>query len=343
LYLWHWPLFSFAAVLRSETPTVAVRAVIVGASFVLAWLTYRFIERPVRFGPPRRATVPVLCSVLAAVLITGLVTSLMDGLPGRSLNLSDGARFLQYYDRMRVHGLAKAYWDACDFMDWDSRRTRESLDPECTRRGARGTVFLWGDSYAQALSNGLRRLLPPGISLAQIATSGCPPQDGSVDTSERCQRSDRGALAAISELRPDVVVLAQSGQHDSVDWTSLARQIRSRGARRVLLMGPTPQWRPSLPQVIARQYWGRDYERVKLGLDQGQFAADAALKLRYGHSPELDFVSMLDRLCNDDGCIATVPGGKDLVVVDSGHLTPRGSIFVVERVLGAGWPGRLAP
>ena len=47
------------------------------------------------------------------------------------------------------------------------------LDPSCTAAGPERTFLLWGDSFAQALSLGLREQLPPGTALAQVATSAC--------------------------------------------------------------------------------------------------------------------------------------------------------------------------
>ena len=48
LYLWHWPLLSFARIMQSETPSVALRMTLLAASVLLAWLTYKLLERPVR-------------------------------------------------------------------------------------------------------------------------------------------------------------------------------------------------------------------------------------------------------------------------------------------------------
>jgi peptidoglycan/LPS O-acetylase OafA/YrhL len=50
LYLWHWPLLSFARIFEGQTPTVAVRLAAVAVSVALAWATYRLVERPIRFG-----------------------------------------------------------------------------------------------------------------------------------------------------------------------------------------------------------------------------------------------------------------------------------------------------
>ena len=46
LYLWHWPLLSFARIVGQDSQRVIVCLVI--ASIVLAWLTFRFVEIPVK-------------------------------------------------------------------------------------------------------------------------------------------------------------------------------------------------------------------------------------------------------------------------------------------------------
>lgn len=48
LYLWHWPLLSFARILEGETPPRALRVAAILISIALAWLTFRFIETPIR-------------------------------------------------------------------------------------------------------------------------------------------------------------------------------------------------------------------------------------------------------------------------------------------------------
>jgi peptidoglycan/LPS O-acetylase OafA/YrhL len=50
LYLWHWPLLSFARIIEGKIPHRGTRLVIIGASIIFAALTYLLIERPIRFG-----------------------------------------------------------------------------------------------------------------------------------------------------------------------------------------------------------------------------------------------------------------------------------------------------
>ena len=48
LYLWHWPLLSFLTIINGGSPDGDQRFLAVLLSFILAWLTFRFVERPVR-------------------------------------------------------------------------------------------------------------------------------------------------------------------------------------------------------------------------------------------------------------------------------------------------------
>ncbi len=79
LYLWHWPLFSFARILYDRTPTYLIRVLLVFASVLLAWLTVKVIEKPFRFGNRHvRLKVIVLCSALFITGILGLAVSQTD-------------------------------------------------------------------------------------------------------------------------------------------------------------------------------------------------------------------------------------------------------------------------
>lgn len=70
LYLWHWPLFSFQRIVGPE-PDTTVKVLTLAAAFLLAWLTYRFIETPVRSGRAGRRIAPALTVAVAAVGVGG--------------------------------------------------------------------------------------------------------------------------------------------------------------------------------------------------------------------------------------------------------------------------------
>ena len=50
LYLWHWPILSFLQITEGSFPNRDNRICAVAISILLSWLTYKFIETPIRFG-----------------------------------------------------------------------------------------------------------------------------------------------------------------------------------------------------------------------------------------------------------------------------------------------------
>jgi peptidoglycan/LPS O-acetylase OafA/YrhL len=338
LYLWHWPLLSMMRILAGETPSAALRWGAVAASFVLAWLTYLALERPIRFGPRRAAMVTVLCALLAAVGGAGFYTYRADGLWSRPVNRSDQAAFAAYYSAMRKNGIAQPYRLECDFMQLVTDTVKDRIDPSCTARGTNGMWFLWGDSQAQALSPGISSLLPDGFTLGQVATSHCRPGLGPIDVhvpGQRCTRANTFALQKIAELKPDVLILAQAGDYAATDWQTLATHVRGLGVGRVVLVGPAPMWLPTLPEIFISRFWDSKPDRIQYGLVAERLTLDERMRTRYANTTALTYVSIINRFCNDDGCQARVPGinPPELTTFDASHLTPLASRYVAREVL----------
>jgi hypothetical protein len=150
-----------------------------------------------------------------------------------------------------------------------------------------------------------------------------------VSVENRCENSDRYAMRAISELKPEVVILAQSGQHEETDWAKQTARIIELGAHTVLVVGPSPTWEPSLPRAYAEHHLEDHAEYITTGLTD-RFRADRELRARVKDLPHVTYLSLLDQLCHDGACLARVPGEDplDLMAVDFGHLSPKGSAYL---------------
>src|SRR6478736_853600 len=84
LYLWHWPLISYAYVIRmGKPPTPLMATALVAVSFLLAWATYRFIEYPVRFGAHRHRRTQIVAACMVALGTCGLAVWTKGGFPER--------------------------------------------------------------------------------------------------------------------------------------------------------------------------------------------------------------------------------------------------------------------
>jgi peptidoglycan/LPS O-acetylase OafA/YrhL len=336
LYLWHWPLLSFTAILVVDSNAPWLRASMVLLGVILAWLTYRFVEKPVRFGPAGRKT---QISVLLMLLV--LFAGLLSWRYAPSFIVTDKQKYADFFDNtgMRYatrHSLWKDYRDDCDFYDVYLGTPKKRINPACYAHTRGKKVFIWGDSHAQQMYYGLRATLPEKISIRQIATSGCAPSltDSFPDSLAACNRSNRFALQKIAALRPDVVVLAQRADHENTDWDDIATELKKRGVKNVLLLGPVPQWNPQLWAIILSDYWQKTPQRIATNYDMAAFKSDAALREEYAEDDNLEFVSLIQNLCTSDGCLAYTDAGRrdGLMTFDYGHMTREGSLYVAHTI-----------
>lgn len=167
LYLWHWPLLSFFGIL-DEQPSALARGGILLASAALAYLTYRYIETPVRRASDR-FMFPKMAGFSGAMLaacMCGAFIVYTGGYPPRLSSQIASAGILN----PSFDGLQKS---ACLV---NSNATTE-FPPECIDDDtSKPLVLLWGDSTAGALAPGFRNLqqrIP--FRFGQLVTSSCWP------------------------------------------------------------------------------------------------------------------------------------------------------------------------
>ncbi len=96
MYLWHWPLFAFARIFYGPNPPAIVLLSLIGASVLLAWGTYQFIEKPIRHGNQNPLITKKLAVGLALVGIVGLTIFKLDGIPSRFISHEQSIASLQW-------------------------------------------------------------------------------------------------------------------------------------------------------------------------------------------------------------------------------------------------------
>jgi len=150
----------------------------------------------------------------------------------------------------------------------------------------------------------------------------------------RCEKANRFAIDSIERLRPEIVFVAQGSGHAAADWEALTARILELGAAHVVVAGPAPVWRPSLPRVYGATHMADHAEYVGTGLDTDSFTVDRSLASRMAGRANVTYLSLLDQLCSsataEAACLARVPGedALDLMAIDSGHLTPKASSYL---------------
>lgn len=167
LYLWHWPVFMFLAYYLASDIPVPLRLAALLLVFVLAMLSWRFVERPIRVGSARAPAVFCGAFLGSALLVgVGIVLWRSNGIPAR---LSAETRVI-----------ASA---ADDFLqDWGvcvpgNNKVWPGV-PYCSigAPGARETFLIWGDSHVRALHDGASRLAKEhGLAGRVVWAGGCMP------------------------------------------------------------------------------------------------------------------------------------------------------------------------
>ncbi len=72
MYLWHWPLMVGAKLVNGAPVKLSVMLAIIAATILLAYVTYRVVEIPIRFGAHKRRSAMILFPALAATGVIGL-------------------------------------------------------------------------------------------------------------------------------------------------------------------------------------------------------------------------------------------------------------------------------
>jgi peptidoglycan/LPS O-acetylase OafA/YrhL len=195
LYLWHWPLLSFARITESATPAPVVRIGLVVTSILLAWITYRLVERPLRSGPRTGNMILALCIAVFALAVAGEVIRKMDGIKTRQLSMLNGdpATLVLGADRGKLH------------HECGLKEEQKSLFQYCLNNGASPKYALLGDSKAEALFYGLVRESAPDTHWTMIGSVSAPLSDS--DQNDRQHIKNALALQTVLQ-NPDIKVVA---------------------------------------------------------------------------------------------------------------------------------------
>jgi peptidoglycan/LPS O-acetylase OafA/YrhL len=190
LYLWHWPLLSFARI--ADALPSAERNGAVLLAVVLAWLTWRFIERPIRRGPAPVLKAAALC---AALLVLGGAAWVAPAQPDAL-----GARVARF-TAANAHNAPVV--QSCRFLTG-----QDDAEDWCNTGNAGGRIpdtVLLGDSFANAYVNMLAA--DASASFVQLGRGQCPALlDYGPDWCRDMVRAEAGYVAAHPQVR--TVVLA---------------------------------------------------------------------------------------------------------------------------------------
>ena len=185
---------------------------------------------------------------------------------------------------------------------------------------------------------GIRHVLT-NRNIYQLTSSACAPSFiikrlEKHNQAVGCNYSNEKANELINLRSLSTVVLAMSKKHELIDWEETIRVLKEKGVNKVIIIGPVPQWKPSLPKVYVKRHMGSEFIN-DARFDYSLLKTNNIMKTRMKNIEGVVYVDLINALCKVEIeellCKAKI--GQALLVFDYGHLTTEGAIFVAENLL----------
>ncbi len=351
LYLWHWPLLTFARYLHTQPAPLgaAVRLGLLLAALGLAVLTWKGIETPLRqrrvLRSPRQLFMAAgLASALFFLLAAGVYRS--KGMPGRfpprvlALSAARASRaFQEQVDLPRAR--ASQYIELGPYASSSSGVTPGSGTP-APDPGSRMPVrlLLWGDSHAKALAPALHTLCQQHRQRGLLsAYGGTAPVLDYVPPNLKSLHQDAPAAArhivayAAAQRIPHIILAARWEVYPPTAEfrAALVRTVSTlqAGGARVYLVKDVPEPGFEVPRVIALRALG--------GGTLDTLGTTPAQHLR-AHAPlqsTFDQLARAGAILLDPAPAFLAPGGSYRVIkddqvlyFDTNHLTVEGAALL---------------
>ena len=201
LYLWHQPLFAYARHLYVPDAYGLMMPAMIVLSCILAWLSWRYVERPFRDRSKFKRITVALASIagLGTITVSGVALYFSDGFP----------------DRFSPEVLAELNVLVKPDTKTDHCKIRQR-QPDAMQAAVRScyvpgkTLFLIGDSHAEEIDLALREAAErDGYSLITMVEHACPAIEGASHhlQSQACT-SLKAQMRAITRQFPAPVVLS---------------------------------------------------------------------------------------------------------------------------------------
>lgn len=347
IYLWHWPIV-FWLFHKNQQNNIIYLLVGIIISIALGYLSAKYVEKHI--GNKLKGIslfksnlfISMSCIIIIFLSLIVFKTNGFNSIIRAAANTPQ-ALLIEKYNQEHKN-LDDAYWLQCDAYSNLTKYGFNGIDKSCISQTlSNKSIFLWGDSHSQALSLGLRTTLND-YSFYQIGSSGCKASLTPTETLEgaakqTCDKANILALEEIKRLKPSFVIIAQADNHDLSDWKSITKKLESLGVKKILIVGAVPQWRPSLPKVILKDshFDSRVSKINDTGLDMDIIEHDAKAKTIVNNlnNHQVKYISLIDQMCDlkNSKYYCETKIGSDLLQVDYGHLSKKGSVYVVNNYI----------
>ena len=344
-YLWHQPLLAFSRYYLGESFGLEIAGILCLLSFVLGYISWRFIEKPFRYGSfgwSRQNRIYSTFTVLA-VSIVALSTYGKNekGFPERlDNNVRSIYQTAGYYEQV----------ETCFVTVADTFDLTQCIENKTELKNA----LIIGDSHAASLFPSLKnKLANKGWNLSMLTYARCVPfisesylekykYDSrflSKHINSRCKNVKESFNTGVKNSDFDLVIVLNHynnwiGTYNNQSFPEfwdmyMNTVVESFGKENLLILGSLPIWVDDLPKLIVKDYVrGADFiEPSFSGLfdKEGNLDKFMAQDLK---ARKVRFLSSMAAFCSQEGCKRTgvsESGERTAMAYDTAHLSPAGS------------------
>jgi peptidoglycan/LPS O-acetylase OafA/YrhL len=346
LYLWHWPVLVLAlAATGVEAPNLIQGLAIVGASVVLAVLTTRFVEKPLRdwhwpkLRARRTAVVIIACGALLAGPVAIWQTTLTaeeSATAAQPRELTPGAAALSPENAaVPAAGARIIPGPAALDNDWagiqapcvGANATSNPILEGCRQAVPEGEVtkriVVLGDSHSQQYLGALAPIAAArGWELVTLLMPACRFGAESETRNAECNAYNQASAAYVLEHRPDAVFTVASLTYEEAPFETevpgYLDGVRPFADAGIEIVGirDNPRFTFNMPECVQRN--GADAHECSVPVEES-LADPSPLEGYRGKVDGLHLMDLSDFICARGICPGVV--GNVYVYKDDNHLT----------------------
>jgi peptidoglycan/LPS O-acetylase OafA/YrhL len=217
LYLWHWPALLLPSIYLERSLLAGEKILCVIITIILAHLTYKFVEQPIRYAKlEAKAVYKTLASSVAAITLisVGIIATNTTKFYVKEVN--------QTFDLVEITAQPKVYTDGCH-VGYGDTSSNDCVYGDIT---SDKTIILFGDSHAAQWFEPLNSIATrDGYKLISLTKSACPAFElprvskGSYKK-EECATWQENSINRIKELTPEFVIISTFSHYNLYDKNS---------------------------------------------------------------------------------------------------------------------------
>ena len=212
LYLWHWPVLVIPAIYLGEELTLVQTLLLLASTILLAGLTHRYIETPMRevkLSHRKIFTFAAVATIFSIILGLTMYSQYSNQIRIEIQSQDQSSESVVEFSLDDVRSKPKINEDGCHI------HIRQTVSPRCEYGDPTSdeTIVLYGDSHAAQWFPALDLIgKKRGIKIVSLTKSACPSAEVIKELSSQydvkdCQAFRDSSVARINKIKPLAVIL----------------------------------------------------------------------------------------------------------------------------------------